>query len=60
MPTLRVNSKTSGLLLLPMKVWPEIGMLGAASLTDEEGFEIGQSDMVGPAIAADPYPMACT
>jgi hypothetical protein len=33
--------------LVPIKVRPDIGAALAASLTDEQRFEIGQSDMVG-------------
>jgi hypothetical protein len=40
-----------------MKVGPEIGWPGAASLTDEQGFKIGQPDIVGPSVSTDPSPM---
>src|SRR5438874_12522008 len=41
-----------------MKVRPQIGRPCAASLAHEQRFQIGQSDIVWPAVSDDPSPMA--
>src|SRR5205814_2776470 len=50
--------RPSPLFLLPMKVRPQIGRPCAASLAHEQRFQIGQSDIVWPAVSDDPSPMA--
>jgi hypothetical protein len=41
-----------------MKVRPDVGALPAAGLTSEQGFDIGQPDIIGPSIGADRGRMA--
>ena len=41
-----------------MKVRPQIGGLRAASLAHEQGLQIGQSDIIRPAVSHNPSPMA--
>jgi hypothetical protein len=41
-----------------MKVQPDVGALPAAGLTSEQGFDIGQPDIIGPWIGADRGRMA--
>jgi hypothetical protein len=41
-----------------MKVRPDVGALPATGLTSEQGFDIGQPDVIGPSIGADRSRMA--
>ena len=47
-----------GGILIPIEVRPDIGAPGAASLTGEARFDVGQLGLVRPPVAADRGPMA--